>query len=81
MVSEINILKYIKDRNLSLKVIPNSKVEKLIEENNQLRVYLKAPPDKNKANKALIKFFKENYNFSVQIKSGEKSRNKVLRII
>ncbi|MBI2112072.1 DUF167 domain-containing protein [Candidatus Woesearchaeota archaeon] len=77
----MEISNYIHNGNLVVKVIPNSKVEKVIEENNQLKVYLKAQPDKNKANKALIKFFKENYNLSVQIKSGEKSRSKVLSIL
>jgi uncharacterized protein (TIGR00251 family) len=77
----MDINTHINNNFLKLKVIPNSSKTELIEENNLLKLYLKAVPDKNKANLELIKFFKKNYNLKVEIKSGMKSREKVLRIV
>ena len=62
---------------MKIKVIPNAKEDKLVGDT----LYLKAVPEKDKANKALIKFFKKNLHLNVRIKSGEKSRNKVIEII
>ena len=76
----MNLTKYIKNNLLKLKVIPNSSRTELIEENGQLKLYLKAVPDKNKANNELIKFFKKKFNLTVEIKSGKKSRHKTLHI-
>ena len=59
----MNINNYIKNNLLKIKVIPNSKQIKLKEENNQLKLYLKATPEKNKANRELIKFTKRSNNF------------------
>ena len=64
-----------------LKVIPNSSRTELVEENGQKKLYLKAVPDKAKANKELIKFFKKEFKLHVKIKSGARSRDKVLEII
>jgi len=66
---------------LKLKVIPNSSQTKLIEENSQLKLYLKSVPEKDKANKELVKFFKKEFDLRVEIKSGMKSREKMLRIL
>jgi len=76
----MNIEKHVNNGQIKVKVIPNSKQNKLVEENNQLKLYIKAVPDKNKANHALIKFFKKKFNLKVEIKFGIKNRNKVLRI-
>lgn len=75
----INLSKYVQNGFFSLKVIPNSKEDQLIEENG-LKLYLKAVPDKNKANLALIKFFKKELGLNVKIKSGLKSGEKLLKI-
>ena len=76
----MNLEPYIQNSLLRIKVIPNSKKTELKEENNQLKVYLHAVPDKNKANLELIKFFKKEFGLRVQIHSGMKSREKVLKI-
>ena len=76
----MNIQSHIQNDLLKLKVIPNSSKVKLVEENGSLKLYLKAVPDKNKANMELIKFFKKQFNLRVEIKSGLKGREKVLRI-
>ncbi len=77
----MDIQKYIKNNILQIKVIPNSSKNELIEEEHGLKLYLNAVPDKNKANLALIKYFKKELGLVVEIKSGLKSREKVLRII
>ena len=71
---------HIKNNKLELRVIPHSSQLKLIEENNQLKLYLTAVADDNKANLQLIKFFKKEYDLKVRIVSGMKSRNKVVEI-
>lgn len=65
---------------LKIKVIPHSSQAKLVEENGSLKLYLKSPPEKDKANRELIKFFKKELNLKVSIKSGAKSREKVLEV-
>jgi uncharacterized protein (TIGR00251 family) len=77
----MNLNRYIKDNLIRIKVTPNASKTELVEENEQLKLYLKAVPDKNKANQELIKFFKKEFNLKVEIKSGMKNRNKVLKIV
>ena len=76
----MDINKYVENGRLKIKVIPHAGRTGLIEENGKLKLYLKAAPEKNKANLELIKFFKKNYHLSVRIKSGETSREKILEI-
>lgn len=66
---------------MNLKVIPNSAQNKLIQKEGKTILYLQAMPEDNKANKALIKFFKDNYHQRVRIVSGLKSREKVIEIL
>ena len=73
--------KYIENSKIKIKVIPQAGRTGLVEENGKLKLYLKAAPEKNKANLELIKFFKKNYKLSVHIKSGGTSREKVLEIV
>ncbi|PIN74121.1 hypothetical protein COV20_00715 [Candidatus Woesearchaeota archaeon CG10_big_fil_rev_8_21_14_0_10_45_16] len=77
----MDINPHIINKTLSLKVIPNSGRNELIEENNSLRLYIKAIPDKNKANLEVIKFFKKEFNLRVEIVSGLKSREKRLKVL
>ena len=76
----MNFSPYLKKGLLHLKVIPNSSKEDLIETYSGLKLYLKAVPEKGKANQAIIKFFKKRYQLNVTIISGEKSREKVLQL-
>ena len=64
-----------------VKVIPHSSKNKLIQKEGKTILYLQAPPEKDKANKALIKFFKEEFNQRVRIVSGLKRREKVIEVI
>ena len=72
---------YIKNSRISIKVIPNAKATALKDEHGALKLYLHAPPEKDKANKELIKFFKQEFKCRVEIVSGLKSRQKVLHVI
>ena len=66
---------------MNLKVIPNSAQNKLIQKEGKTILYLKAKPEDNKANKALIKFFKDELKQRVRIVSGLKSREKVIDLL
>ncbi len=77
----MDLYKYIKDNQIRLKVIPNAKNSSLIEENGKLKLFLKSLPQKNKANSELVKFFKKKLNLKVEIISGLKSREKLLKLI
>jgi len=71
---------FIKKNTFSLRVIPNASRTDLIEENGGLKLYLKAQPQKGRANEALVKFFKKEYKLKVEIKRGENSRDKLICI-
>ncbi|MFA6460684.1 MAG: DUF167 domain-containing protein [Candidatus Woesearchaeota archaeon] len=77
----MEIKKYIENGTLSVHVVPHSSRQELIEEEGKLKLYLQAVPDKNKANLELIKFFKKEWGLKVEIKSGMKSRDKILRVL
>ena len=77
----MDISSFIHSNVLTIKVIPHSGRMELKEENGKLKLYLKAPPEKNKANLELIKFFKKEYGLVVVIKSGMTSREKVLMVL
>ena len=81
VVQCMDLKRYIANNKFSIKVVPNSSKTKLIEENDELKLYLKAIPDKGKANAELTKFFKKEYNLSVSIKSGKTSRKKIILIL
>lgn len=77
----MNLNRFIKNNLLKIKVISNSSKLELIEEDGKLKLYLKSIPDKNKANLELIKFFKKEFGLRMEIKSGMRSREKVLKVI
>lgn len=68
---------------LNVRVIPNAKQNKIVDEGYRLKVYLTAPAVEGKANKALIEFLAEHFKAKrnkIKIIRGEKSRDKVLEI-
>lgn len=68
---------------ISIRVIPNAKKSRVVEEENSLKVYVTAPPVDNKANKAVIKALADYFNTkkkSINIVKGTHSRNKVIEI-
>jgi hypothetical protein len=68
---------------LNIKVIPNAKQNKLVEEPGRVKVYLTAPAVEGKANEALIEFLAEHFKTKknkISIIRGIKSREKVVEI-
>ena len=78
MLTKEQFLSHVKNNLLSLRVVPNSSRQNVVEEAGRIKVYLQAVPDKNKANTELVKLFKKQFGLCVKIKRGEKSREKVL---
>lgn len=69
---------------INIRVIANSSLDCIFFENNLLKVKIKAIPENNKANKAIIKLFSKKLNISktnIKIIKGEKNYLKVLNII
>jgi hypothetical protein len=65
-----------------IKVIPNASKNKVINEQNRLKVYLTAPPVEGKANKLLLEVLAKYFNCrksDLRIVKGEKSRNKLIQ--
>ncbi len=77
----MNLQPYLKGSLLQLRVIPNSSRSELKEAEGRLRLYLHSPPEKNRANQELVKFFKKELNLRVEIVKGAKGREKVIRIV
>ncbi len=68
---------------INIKIIPNAKKNKIMQEADAMKVYVTAPAVDGKANKALIELMADHFDIaksSVKIIKGEKSRNKVLEI-
>ncbi|MCX6745094.1 MAG: DUF167 domain-containing protein [Candidatus Parcubacteria bacterium] len=70
--------------NLKIKVIPSSKINKIIEQpDGSLKIKLQAPAIEGKANKALIAFLSEHFQKpknKIILVSGEKARTKTVKI-
>lgn len=77
----IDLTAHLKNHLLFVKVIPHSSQNKIKIELEQIKVYLQAPPEKDKANTALLKFLNKECGLKAIIKSGLHSREKVLEII
>lgn len=68
---------------INVKVMPKSSREEVMEEDGGLKVYVKAAPDKGKANKAVIELIAEHYGVKksdVAIVSGETARKKIVEV-
>ena len=68
---------------ISVKVFPKSSREELVEKDGIIKAYVKAAPDKGKANRALVELIAEEYKVKksdVKIVAGETSRTKMVEI-
>jgi uncharacterized protein (TIGR00251 family) len=68
---------------VSVLVVPNARKNGVVEEGDHLRVYVRAPPVKGKANEAVIEVLAEFFGVKksdIRIISGERSREKVVEI-
>jgi uncharacterized protein len=74
---------FFKMKTISVKVIPNAKINQILEEEDRLRVHLTKPAIDGKANISLIKVLSEYLNVKksqIKIIKGEKTRDKILMI-
>lgn len=71
-------------RTIRIKLIPNSKINKIIEQSPDfLKIKLSAPAHEGKANSALIDFLSKYFDIAknkIKIISGFKSRDKKVNI-
>jgi len=68
---------------LTIKVIPNSKKDNIIKEDNILKIHVTAQAVDNKANKSLIALLSEFLKVKkskIKIIKGQKSRLKIIEI-
>lgn len=69
---------------LTIKVTPKAKLNKIIQnDTNSYHIYTTAPPDKGKANQAVIKLLAKHLNLpksKITITKGETSRQKIIQI-
>jgi uncharacterized protein (TIGR00251 family) len=69
---------------LKVKVFPKSSREELVEKDGVIKAYVKAAPDKGKANKALVGLIAKKYGVKkseVRILVGETSREKIVEVL
>lgn len=71
------------NKNLNIKVITNTKKSEMREvmHNGTQKIALSAIPEKGKANKELIKFYKKKLGQNIKIVSGETNCYKKIEII
>jgi len=70
-------------RTYTVQVKPNAKIEKVAEENGVLKLWTKEPAKEGKANEAVRKLLAKYFRVTkqqVEIKSGFKSKQKVVRV-
>ena len=71
------------DGMLAVRVTPKASVERIEVENGQVRLWVTAPPDKGKANKAVIALVAKALGVpksAVELVRGETAREKRLRV-
>ena len=67
----------------SIRVIPKAKQNKVVVEQDRLKVYLTAPAIEGRANEALIKILAAHFQVrkgDIRMVRGEKSRDKIVEI-
>ncbi len=68
---------------IRIKVVPGAKKEKIIKEKDFIKVYVKEPAQRNKANKRLVELLSEYFGVkktSVKILKGKFGREKLVLI-
>jgi len=63
----------------SIKVIPSASKDEIIKrDDGSIVVKVNAPPERGKANQAVMKILSKYFNSRVRIVAGEKSRKKIV---
>jgi len=65
---------------IKIKVKPQSRRQEVVKKGDEYFVSLKSAPENNKANIELVKLLEKYFDKDVKIKSGLKSRKKVVEI-
>lgn len=67
---------------LKLKITPQSPQTKILEQmsDGTWKIAVAAAPEKNKANKELVKFFKKELKLNIDILAGKTDRSKLIKI-
>jgi uncharacterized protein (TIGR00251 family) len=65
-------------KRVCIHVIPNARKDEINDEESVLTVRTNAPPDKGKANRAVLKMLSKHLGVRVRLVSGEKSRDKII---
>lgn len=67
---------------VKIKVVPNAEKTEIIEkmENNSYKMRVNAAPEKNKANQAIIRFFKKIFSLNAEIISGKTDKIKLIKL-
>jgi len=71
----------IKNNSLEIKIIPNSKKNKIILKNNKFILEISKEAENNKANQELIRFIKKITGKNIKIIKGKTSKNKIIKIV
>ena len=67
---------------IQVKVKPSSGKQEIEKKGDFYLVYLKSPPENNRANLELIKLLQKYFNSrDIKIKSGFKSKNKIVEVV
>ncbi|MBT4824098.1 YggU family protein [Candidatus Woesearchaeota archaeon] len=83
-MNQNQLIQYIKNNLLKIIVKPNSSKNEILgydDLKKGIKVNIKAPADKNKANVEVVKFFSKLLKKEVKIKSGLTSKEKILKIV
>ena len=67
------------ENRLKIKVIPKASRSRVLIKDGRVVVYVTAPPEKEKANREVLKLLKKLTGVGVEIVSGEKSREKIIK--
>ncbi|MFC1566669.1 DUF167 domain-containing protein [bacterium] len=69
---------------IEVRVIANSKVNKVIKENGKFKVYVTSLPIEGKANKMVVNLLSEFFKTkkrNIQIIKGEKAKEKLIKLL
>lgn len=66
---------------ISVVVVPGSGRQRIEESEEGLKVWLKSPADKGKANKELVKLLSKHFGKTARIKSGLTSKKKRIEVM
>ncbi len=66
-------------KKIQVKVVPNSRMDEVVD-GDPVIVRVKEPPERGRANQAVVKLLAEHFNSGARIVSGHKSKRKVIEL-